>query len=73
MKLSGLGEIQLVGIGCRSGDDVTELLGEAKSSRRVVQELGRGMEIGELDGLGLDRFEGVGELGSDPAERRLEG
>lgn len=71
MELSGLGEIQLFWF--IHGGDVAELSGEAESAEGVIEEVGGGVEIGELKGLGVDRAEGIGEVGASLAERGMEG
>lgn len=73
MQLSGLGEIKLVGLGGRGRDKVSQLLGESEGTCRVVQELGGAVEVRQLESLGFDGFERVGELGSNAAEGGLEG
>lgn len=69
MQLRGLGEIDLFGV----GGEIPELLGEPEGTESVVEQLRRGVEVGELEGEGVDGPEGVGELGSGVAEGGLEG
>lgn len=71
MELCGLGEIELFGV--VDGGEVAELLGEAESAERVAEEVRGGVEVGELDRLGVDGSERVGEIGSDFADGGLEG
>lgn len=71
MELCGLGEIELFGV--VDGGEVAELLGEAESAERVAEEVRGGVEVGELDRLGVDGSERVGEIGSDFPDGGLEG
>ncbi|GFY95694.1 hypothetical protein Acr_10g0010790 [Actinidia rufa] len=50
--------------------DVAELLREVKDADRGLEELGGAVEVGELES---DLAVGVGNLGSDAADRILEG
>ena len=71
MELCSLGEIEFFGV--VDGGEVAELLGEAESAERVAEEVRGGVEVGELDRLGVNGSERVGEIGSDFADRGLEG
>lgn len=71
MELRSLGEIELFGV--VDGGEVAELLGEAESAERVAEEVRGGVEVGEVDRLGVDGSERVGEIGSDFADGGLEG
>ena len=71
MELCSLGEIEFFGV--VDGGEVAELLGEAESAERVAEEVRGGVEVGELDRLGVNGSERVGEIGSDFADGGLEG
>lgn len=71
VELGGLSEIELFGV--VEGREVAELARKAEGADGVVEEVGGGVEIGELEGFGADGAEGVGEVGAGLAEGGVEG
>ncbi|KAB8455104.1 hypothetical protein FH972_025257 [Carpinus fangiana] len=71
VELGGLGEIELFGV--VEGGEVPELAGEAEGADGMVEKVGGGVEVGELEGFGADGAERIGEVGAGLAEGGVEG
>ena len=69
MQLRGLGEIKLLWI---SAGEISQFFRQSKSANGVLEEVGGAVEVGELNGFGLDEAVRVGNLGADTANGGLE-
>lgn len=71
VELGDLSEIELFWV--VEGREVAEFAGESEGADGMVEEVGGGVEVGELEGFGADGAEGVGKVGAGLAEGGVEG